>query len=65
MKLLMLISLLPAVMAEFDSCLRPNGEWAGFDQVIAVPLCTPPHACHLWDTRIGTGRHRVAQSGVL
>ena len=62
MKLLMLISLLPSAMAEFDNnCLRPNGEWIGFDQVIAVPLCTPPHACHLWDTRIGTGWHRVAQ----
>ena len=53
MKLLMMISLLPAVMAEFDACLRPNGEWLGFDQVIAVPHCTPPHACHC-GTRIGT-----------
>ena len=47
MKLLMLISLLPATMAEFDRCDRPNGLWVGFDQVvIAVPHCTPPHACH-------------------
>jgi hypothetical protein len=29
-----LISLLPAVLAEFDKCNRPNGEWAGFDQGI-------------------------------
>ena len=35
---LMLISLLPAAMAEFDKqCDRPNGESAGFDQVSAVP----------------------------
>ena len=27
--------ILPAAMAEFDSCLRPSGEWIGFDQVIA------------------------------
>ena len=29
-----MLSLLPATMlAEFDKCARPNGEWAGFDQV--------------------------------
>jgi len=32
MKLRLLISLLPAAMAEYDRCARPNGEWAGFDQ---------------------------------
>mgnify|MGYP004188661209 CR=1 FL=1 len=34
MWLLVLASLLPAaVAAAFDKCARPNGEWAGFDQV--------------------------------
>lgn len=39
MKLRLLISLLPAAMAEYDRCARPNGEWAGFDQV--TTLCHP------------------------
>ena len=36
MRLMMLISFLPAAMAAFDKCARPNGEWAGFDQVITL-----------------------------
>ena len=33
---LLMISLLPATMAEFNNCARPNGEWVGFDQVNAM-----------------------------
>ena len=33
MRLLMPISFLSGVMAAFDACERPNGVWAGFDQV--------------------------------
>eukprot|EP00964_Phaeocystis_antarctica_P134566 scaffold98838_cov69-Phaeocystis_antarctica.AAC.1 len=36
MKLRMLVALLPAAMAEFDKCARPNGEWAGLDQVTTL-----------------------------
>ena len=43
MKLLMLASLLPAAMAEFDNCGRASGEWVGFDQVITVPRPRTPH----------------------
>jgi len=32
MRLLMLASLLPAAMAEFDQCARASGTWVGFDQ---------------------------------
>ena len=55
MKLLVLISLLPVAMAEFDKqCDRPNGESAGFDQVSAVPpALRRTHSAPLWDTRIG------------
>ena len=32
-----MLYLLPATMlAEFDKCARPNGEWVGFDQVNAM-----------------------------
>jgi hypothetical protein len=46
MKLLMLISLLPAAIAAetFDKCARPNGEWAGFDQVMTRHR--KPHTLH-------------------
>ena len=40
MRLMMVASLLPAAMAAFDKCARPNGEWAGFDQVITLHRCT-------------------------
>ena len=36
---MMVASLLPAAMAAFDKCARPNGEWAGFDQVIILHRC--------------------------
>merc|ERR1719162_1181156 len=32
MRLLMLASLLPAAMAEYDQCARTTGTWVGFDQ---------------------------------
>ena len=36
MRVLMIVSFLPAAMAAFDKCARQNGEWAGFDQVITL-----------------------------
>ena len=43
---MMLAMMIPQASAEFDKCARPNGVWAGYDQVIT---CTPtlvqtPHA---------------------
>lgn len=32
MRFPMLLSLLPAALAEFDNCARMSGVWAGFDQ---------------------------------
>ena len=40
MRVLMIVSFLPAAMAAFDKCARQNGEWAGFDQVITLHRCT-------------------------
>ena len=39
MRVLMIVSFLPAAMAAFDKCARQNGEWAGFDQVIILHRC--------------------------
>ena len=39
MHLLMLASLLPAAMAEFDQCARASGTWVGFDQVTPLSTC--------------------------
>ena len=50
LQLRMLISLLPAAMAEFDNCDLANSEWVGFDQVITMPR-RPPRT-HMWDTWI-------------
>ena len=41
LQLRMLISLLPAAMAEFDNCDLANSKWIGFDQVITVPRRLP------------------------
>ena len=60
MKLLVLASLLPAA-AEFDNCGRANGEWLGFDQVIAVPHTRMPWP--LW--RIEMSWRRGAQGWAL
>ena len=54
MHLLMLASLLPAAMAEFDQCARASGTWVGFDQVTPLSTCAmitcpslfpPTHLC--------------------
>ena len=41
MRRLMLASLLPAAMAEFDSCMRSSAEWIGFDQVTPLSAWVP------------------------
>ena len=64
MRVLMLVSFLPAAMAAFDKCARQNGEWAGFDQVIICPDASKrfTHACALTTTVCPAGRRRVVCS---
>ena len=55
MRVLMLVSFLPAAMAAFDKCARQNGEWAGFDQVIILPRCAEAF------TRLRPAYHRASR----